>query len=58
MLNLFLVRFGSVSFWFGSVRIVNVGTRKYPEKVRFSFGSSSGLNSSGSLDNLNKISVI
>ncbi|CAN6997579.1 unnamed protein product [Brassica oleracea var. botrytis] len=45
--NLFSVRFGSDSFGFGSVRIVNVGTRKYPEKVRFSFGSGSGSDSSG-----------
>ena len=58
VLDLFSVRFGSDSFGFGSVRIVNVGTGKYPEKVRFSFGSGSGSDSSDSSDNLDKISVI
>ncbi|CAN6873353.1 unnamed protein product, partial [Brassica oleracea] len=51
-LDLFSVRFG-----FGSVRIVNVGTGKYPEKVWFSFGSGSGSDSSGSSDNLDKILI-
>ena len=49
---------GHFGYRFGSVRIVNVRTGKYPEKVRFSFGSGLGSDSSGSLDNLDKISVI
>ena len=36
---LFLVRFGSDSFGFGSAWIVKLGTGKYPEKIWFSFGS-------------------
>ena len=42
MLGLFLVRFGSDSYGFSSVRIVNVRTGKYPESsvliwIRFGF---------------------
>ncbi|CAF2114623.1 unnamed protein product, partial [Brassica oleracea var. botrytis] len=44
------------NFGFGSVQIVNVGTEKYPEKVWVSFGSGSGSDSSGNLDNLDIIS--
>ncbi|WZZ79454.1 hypothetical protein YC2023_100026 [Brassica napus] len=39
-----------------SIQIVNVGTRKYPEKIWFSFGSGSSSDSLGSSDNLDKIS--
>ena len=51
-------QFGSDSFGFGLVRIVNVKTGKYPKKVQFSFGSGSGSDNSGNSDNLDKISVI
>ena len=46
-MNVWIVS-GSVSFGFGSVRIVKLGTKKYPEKNWFLFGSGSSSDSSDS----------
>ena len=58
LLDLFLVWFGSNSFGFGSIRIVKLGTGKYPENILFSFDSVSGSDSLDNSGNSDKISVI